>query len=240
MTNEVTKALGTFSNSEFLFGPDGKIVYMNPWSNGNELRNKLEELLGPSESITTVESLKLPEVIDKSSSYEGVVPRLEIDEAMFPLIIEPQMKESKFFIKLRVEVNGELLATGNGNMYLGFHLDPVHHVHWNNLAAPLSYEIEVGDGTQVDPSSAKGPEVEQASDTDPREFLVKVNNWNKDQLLRLTVNYFACDENDRWCIPLSQHYKIHRNFDHTGGRVYNRSFWEYHKSSVIEAPIRKN
>ncbi len=240
MTDEVTQAFGGLSNSEFLFDPDGKVAYMKDWSDGNELRKKLENLVGKVSKVTSVESLGLPDVIGKSTKYEGIVSKIEVDEIMFPVIIEPEPVATKYYVKLRAEVNESLLVQGKGQIYLGFHLDPIHHVHWNNLADPVRYEIEENENIQVNPARGLGPKVEQPSDIDPREFLVNVENWAIDEPLELSLKYFACDENDKWCIPASQRYKIYRKFDHTGGRVYDRSFWEYHKSKAIELPKNKN
>jgi hypothetical protein len=109
-------------------------------------------------------------------------------------------------------------------MYLGFHLDPIHHVHWNNLVDPVRYEVTTPAGTTVTPASDSAPTVEQPSDNDPREFLVEVKDWHAGDSLALTVLYFACDEEDRWCRAVTQHYTLHLERDAFGGGVIGRSF----------------
>jgi len=57
---------------------------------------------------------------------------------MRPLTSDPQTTaDTTYYAKLRAEADEPLLETGSGTMYLGFHLDPLYHVHWNNLAEPL-------------------------------------------------------------------------------------------------------
>ena len=73
-------------------------------------------------------------------------------------------------------------------------------------------------------SSDAAPKVEQPSDNDPREFLVDVENWQAGDSLALAVVYFACDEDDRWCRAVTQHYTLHLERDAFGGGVIGRSF----------------
>ena len=71
-------------------------------------------------------------------------PRMQAIE-MEP-VIDP--KAPPFYAKLRAEADSELLKSGKGNLYLGFHLDPFHGAHWNNLTAPLQYKIALPDGAK--------------------------------------------------------------------------------------------
>ena len=224
MTNEVSEALAGTPNSEFVFDPDGKIVYLKDWSDALELRATLEALVGPVEHPTEVADLHLPEVIPRSDPAEGVVARVEVPEQLIPIKLDPQAEGEAFYLKLRAEVDEALLASGSGQMYLGFHLDPIHHVHWNNLVDPVRYEVTAPAGTTVTPSSDSAPTVEQPSDNDPREFLVDVQHWHAGDSLALTVLYFACDEEDRWCRAVTQHYTMHLERDSFGGGVIGRSF----------------
>ena len=222
MSNEVTNAFGTTPNSEFIFDTDGKIVHLQVWSDGRQLRKALEELVGPVENPTEVGHL--PEVIPMSSTAQGVVPRVSVPETLIPIKLDPKVDGSTFYVKLRAEVDDALLRTGSGRMYLGFHLDPIHHVHWNNLVDPVKYELTLPAGTTVTPPAGSAPKVEQASDNDPREFLVDVEHWRTDESIELTVNYYACDEEDKWCNAVTQNYAIHLEQDPFGGGVIGRSF----------------
>ena len=128
------------------------------------------------------------------------------------------MGKTPFYAKLRAEATRELLQTGAGKLYLGFHLDPIYHVHWNNLVAPIEYETKSPDGTTVTPASGEGPQVKEASDIDPREFLVDVEGGNASESLELTVRYFACNDAEGWCIPVTQKYAITLEPDPDGGQ----------------------
>ena len=50
MTNDVKHSLGNAPNSEFVIDPKGVIVRKRVWSRPGELREDLEELVGPVEA----------------------------------------------------------------------------------------------------------------------------------------------------------------------------------------------
>ena len=95
---------------------------------------------------------------------------------LFRSVLKPQFKEgdTPFYAKLRADADASLLQSGNGKLYLGFHLDPIYRIHWNNLTEPIHVEIESPDGVEV-PAALDGPKVEEPADADPREFLVDVS-----------------------------------------------------------------
>ena len=66
----------------------------------------------------------------------GVVPRIEVPGRMYAVRFEPKESFQPFYMKLRAEADDALLSSGEGTLYVGFHVDPLYHVHWNNLAAP--------------------------------------------------------------------------------------------------------
>ena len=51
--------------------------------------------------------------------------------------------------------------------------------------------------------------MKQPADKDPREFLLDIAATGKNQPLKLTVRYFACDDADTFCIPVTQQYTVH-------------------------------
>lgn len=224
MTNEVSSAFGLTPNSEFLFDSEGRILYMNTWSNANDLRKTLSEVIGQSSKITTVESLNLPEVIRMSTPLEEVTTRIKVEEALIPIIVNPDENSTIYYSKLRAEVTKELLQNGSGKLYLGFHLDPIHNVHWNNLVDPLKYEITVPERTEIKQAIGIAPVVNQTSDVEPREFFIEVTNWNVEDPLPIKVTYFACDEEDKWCKIVVQNYTLVLDKDVYGGGVIGRSF----------------
>ena len=220
MSNETKHALGNASNSEFVVDPVGVIVSRRMWSNPQALRRDLEKFVGEVAEPTRVEDLDLQMNLEMSSEVaSGVVRRVQMPGRMMPLKVEPDIREAKvpFYVKLRAEVEPSFLTKGRGKMYLGFHLDRIYAVHWNNLTQPLEYEIESPEGVSTTPAHAFGPDVTEEADRDPREFLVDVEFKNSSEPLKLTARYFACDDANTFCIPVVQNYRIHLERDPDGG-----------------------
>lgn len=58
---------------------------------------------------------------------------------------------------------------------------------------------------------------------DPREFLVEVEATQVDRTLRLADHYFACNDKEGRCIPMTQRYRIQLERDPAGGNHPARS-----------------
>jgi len=116
------------------------------------------------------------------------------------------------------------LQNGSGKLYLGFHLDPIHNVHWNNLVDPLKYEMTISNGTDIKEAIGIAPAVSQASDGEPREFFIEVNNWKSENHIPIKITYFACDDEDKWCKLIVQNYTLVLATDPFAGGVIGRSF----------------
>ena len=224
MTNDIKHALGGAPNSEFIIDPDGKLVVSRSWSSPSELRNDFAKLVGEVKNPTKVSDLKMKTEPPPKVAASGVVPRIKITGQMQALKIVPiKNGDEPFYVKLRAEAESGLLNNGQGQLYIGFHLDPIYHVHWNNLAAPVEFEIETADGTAVSPAKGKGPKVKEPSDIDPREFLVDVKRTGAGTSpLTLTVRYFACNDEEGWCKPVTQQYAIYLKTDRDAGRSSGR------------------
>jgi hypothetical protein len=107
-----------------------------------------------------------------------------------------------------------LIRRGTGQLYLAFHLDPIYQVHWNNQVDPISYELKLPDGMTADHPTGVGPMVKQPADSDPREFLIEISGETRPSApLELTVKYYACDDAETFCLPITQHYQIHLQAD---------------------------
>ena len=211
MDNVFHEAMGGTPNSELVIDPDGVIVARRAWSNPADLRADLEGFVGAVDQPTRVADLDLPDLPPPPTVTKGVVPRLERPAGMWPILIKPEFEEgddTPFYVKVRAEGDLGVLNSGTGSMYLGFHLDPLYRVHWNNEAGPVQFQINAPDGVSVTPSSGTGPDVEAAADADPREFLVSVTADRVDEPLGLDVFYFACDDALTFCIPVNQSYEI--------------------------------
>jgi len=229
MDNRLKRALGDRPNSEYILDPKGRVVRKRAWSHPGLVRKDLEALVGRVDKITKEEDLnmKLGRPIEPAAP-RGVVPRVPRSGmqavAMEPLIVP---KGLPFYAKLRAEADADLFAEGKGKLYLGFHLDPLHDAHWNNLTEPLKFELEVSEGTKVGKLTYQAPRVKAASDSDPREFLLDVETWPEAEPIRLTVTYYAC-VGKKSCHAIRQSYTLRRKRDRDGGgaRGTGAGFWK--------------
>lgn len=220
MDNRLKRALGDRPNSEYVIDPQGVIVRKRPWSNPTQLRKDLIELVGPVERETKEADVRLNVVPPpKSPAARGVLARIPRDE-LFAIRLQPKIEAGgqPFFAKLRAEGDPSLIANGTGKLYLGFHLDPLHGAHWNNLTKPLQFTLDVPEGVRIERTTGESPKVDAASDADPREFLLQVDEWPVDAPVRLTVTYFAC-VGEEACHAVKQQYVLQRKRDEDGGRA---------------------
>ena len=228
MDNRLKHALGDRPNSEFVIDTKGVIVRKRAWSNPAQVRKDLEELVGKVDKVTREEDIKLalaPPV--KAAAERGVVPRIKrprMQAIEMEPVIEP--KGHVFYAKLRAEADPEALRTGTGKLYLGFHIDPFHGAHCNNLTPPLKYKLDLPAGAKCSAATGEAPKVKPASDADPREFVLDVDNWPTDKPVRLTVTYSACTETA--CHAVKQEYVLHLRRDRDGGgaRGAGAGFWD--------------
>ena len=222
MTNELKHALGDMPNSEFIIDPDGRILLRRAWSDPTALREDLERLIGPVEHPTRVSDLDMPSEPPVATVAKGIVPRVTPPGRMMTLRVEPDLDRTElpFYTKLRADVDREFLRTGQGTLLLGFHIDPLYHMHWNNLAPPLTYEVTAPDGVRITPASATFAEIEEPADADPREFLVDISADDSAESFDLSVTYYACDDDNTFCIPVTQRYAVSLRVDPDAGRVF--------------------
>ena len=224
MDNALKNVLGGVPNGELVLDPEGRVVARRGWSDPNALRADLARLIGPVENPTREEDLDLPTIRPPETVARGLLPRLEPPSAMLPLRIEPLESERDvpYYVKLRAEADLSFFRDQSGLLYLGFHLDPLYRVHWNNEAAPLQWEIDAPAGVKIDGPRGVAPLVETPADADPREFLRTIEATSKDESLLLTTRYFACDDDLTFCVPATQTYRIHLERDRHGGSTLSR------------------
>ena len=223
MSNDLKHALGDAPNSEFIVGPNGHILRRRAWSDPKALRSDLEELVGPVKNPTRAADIKLKVAAPPKVAPSGVVPRIKVPGTMSALKIEAKASSTPYYAKLRAEADAELLRGRSGTLYVGLHLDPIHHAHWNNLAGPLRFEIKAPAGVKVTPASGRGPDVKEPADIDPREFLLSIRvDKRTSRPLELQVTYVACNDAEGWCKEVVQTYLIHLEADPDGGRNQER------------------
>ena len=221
--NRFKHALGDRPNSEFIIDPKGKIVKARSWSSPSETRKDLETLVGKVEQITKPSDVRINlKVANKSNVAKGVVPRVQRPR-MRALKFEAKAdkRNDKYLAKLRPEASSGLNRDGKGQLYLGFHLDPIYDAHWNNLSPALKLKIEAPEGVKVSRDEWTAPKPKVAEDGDPREVLLDVENWTGKDPIRIKTTYFAC-EGEKGCFRLEQEYLVYNQADRDGGSA--RSF----------------
>jgi Ca2+-binding EF-hand superfamily protein len=225
MTNDTKHALGDAPNSEFIIGPDGKFLKVRRWSNAGDLRADLEELVGKVKNPTSIADIGMKRVEPAKTAAKGIVPRLQLPGRMTSIKVQPSTGLSStpllaggdpLYVKLRAEVDSQYFQGGKGKLYLGFFLDPLYKVHWNNQVASITYEIDAPSDVEITPLKGSGPTVKEKADADPREFLLELSGNSQDPI-KLTVKYFACDDAETFCKPVTQHYLVSLQRDRDGG-----------------------
>ncbi len=219
MDNQIKDALGGAPNGELVLDPAGNIVRKRFWSDPAILRADLTELIGPVEKPTLVEELPVRFQVETREIASGVVPRIDLPRGLNAVKIEPSTddKGTPFFVKLRAEATRPLIQKGKGQLYLGFYLDPLYKVHWNNRMGRIKVNIEQADGLKLEKYELVGPDVKQDSDIDPRQFLVDVELEDKNHSIELTVSYTVCDDAETFCVPVNQRYVVYLKRDKWGG-----------------------
>ena len=223
MDNGVSNALGGSPNAAYIVhGSDGTIDYVSGWAEGPALRAALVEVVGPTEATSTPESIGVPPFARPSRNTGAVVPRVEVPGTMSALKTKPGSSDEPHYVKLRIEAEPTILSGKPGKLYVGFHLDPVHGVHWNNLVDPVAFTITLPEDVKISPVEGKGSKVEPATDSDPREFLLDVAEWPSDATIEIEVRYYACSEKEGWCKPVTQTYQVALERDRAAGMAQNR------------------
>jgi hypothetical protein len=218
--NSLKHAFGDRPNGEYIIDPEGKFVRSREWSSEEKLREDLGTLVGPVEKVTTVADLGRGEtlVAVQPAVAQGVVPRVPLPDGAQALKVTATKSEEPYYVKLRAEATPGIVRSGSGTLHLGFHLDPIHHVHWNNLAKPLEFAFADG-ASKMAPANGAAPKIEIEADADPREFLVEVQDAKPGETLRLTLKYFACSDTEGWCKAVTQEFGITLAADRDAGKV---------------------
>lgn len=188
MEYEIKEALGGAPNGEVVLDPDGKFVRKRFWSDPSTLRPDLEALVAAVDKPTRVEDLKARFRPEPWTIASGVVPRMEMPGRLTPLVVKPRANEneSPFYVKLRAEAVRELMQVGSGDLYLGFYVDPIYKVHWNNQMAQVKLEVVSGEAPNFNkarPALADGPAVSEP------EISIRDSFWWMPNLLTRTSRW---------------------------------------------------
>jgi len=225
MDNEIKRELKAAPNGEYVVDADGKIVRKRFWHDPSELRRFLEQSVGRVDHPTRAADLDLPAAPAPRTIPHGVVPPLVMDQRLTALKARPRKIVGKpddaaqvpYFVKLVCEGDRALVRSGKGKLYLGFNLDPLYEVHWNNEAGRVSFELARPDDLAHPLLQATSPAYDHPVDLDPREFLVDLDAGGADAELVLTVRYSVCDDAETFCLPVEQRFDLAITRDPDGG-----------------------
>ncbi|MEM7457428.1 MAG: hypothetical protein AAF456_24045 [Planctomycetota bacterium] len=215
---ELKQAVGGAPNGEIVLDPEGRIVRKRFWSDPETLRADLTEFVGGVENPTQIEDIDVAFRVESREIASNVVPRLELPGRLMPLQIEPVAGDEgiPFYAKLRAESTSGLVNRGSGQLYLGFYLDPLYKVHWNNRMAKFQVSIDSGAG-ELNGTTLDGPDVDPDSDIDPRQFLIDLDDVSSEEPIEITVSYAVCDDAETFCINVEQQYRVVLETDEFGG-----------------------
>ncbi len=222
MDNSVSHALGGSPNSFLVLKGDGTVVAASRWAENRAIRASLAEAVGPSPTTSTPEDIGVPPFKRPSRAASSEVPRVNVSGTMHALKTSPAKSELPHYVKLRSEVEPGVLQGSEGKMYLGFHIDPVHETHWNNLVDPVAWTITMPEGVSISPATGTGPKITAPTDMVPREFMLDVTQWPTGQVIEVEVRYFACSDTEGWCKPVTQNYTVALERDRDAGMAQGR------------------
>ena len=116
LQNDVKTFFAGTPNSMFVLDREGKIVFREPWSDGDQLRDALANLKGPAANPTDAADLKFPYIRPVNMRFEGVVARIRVDEPLNPVKFTPGASAENYYAKLKPEVSRALLSSGSGKI----------------------------------------------------------------------------------------------------------------------------
>jgi len=241
MDNSVAKALERGVNNLFIYNKEGVEKYAGNLSDMDRFRKTLTSVGGMIAAPTRADTFAAPEISPIKPPAERFMKRVKIrppKDLFLPLKTTPSDSRKPFYVKLRVEASSELLETGNGRMYLGFHIDPLYLAKWNNLAMPLEYTIKIPRETAASPSKNRAKRVEtRPTDSEPREFMIEVRKWDSTKPISVTVTYSILSGRSNRILEVSQQHMVHLKTDPFGGTVIGRQIPDERKKTKVTYSI---
>ena len=230
MDNRLKHALGDRPNSEFIIDPKGKIVRKRAWSNPAQVRKDLEELVGQGREGHAGGGHQAEHRV----AAQGGRP----SAASSPRIQRPRMQADRDGAGHRPQGAAVLREAagrgrrgpardGEGKLYLGFHLDPFHEAHWNNLTPPLKYKLELPEGAKIAKSSGEAAEGRRRSATPTRGVPAGRRGLARRQADQADGDLFGLRRREA-CHVVEQEYvlRLQRDKDGGGARGEGAGFWD--------------
>lgn len=227
MDNQSAEALAfETKNNLFVFNKEGTACFAGLVSDETGLRKTLDELAGSNASTNTPPgNFPTPQIEPVKAIEARLVKRIGREQNAAPyqtLQLSPMESRHPHYVKVRMEASEELIETGDGKLYMGFHIDPLYPVEWNNLEEPMEYALKVPTGV-VAPSINTAPRVTaETSDTEPREFLLNARKLDPAKPIALQVKYVVRSKTSNRNIEVQQKYLAYLSPDPFAGKVLGR------------------
>jgi hypothetical protein len=226
MDNQALAAVkGNDDSNVFVYDAEGGELHRGSLTDHNPLLSVLQKNAGTPPETSDPEIYPTPRIAALNPGKPDRLDRVNINpekESFSAVRTVPDESRIPFYAKLRVEADTELLKTGSGRLYLGFHLDPLYSVQWDNESDPLEYVIWSPVGIAA-PSTDQAPEIRGAPvDNEPREFVLSARQLDLTKSLKLRVGYSVYSPLMERTITVSQSYTIQLEEDPFGGKAYRR------------------
>lgn len=227
MDNQAAKALEQDESNHriFIYSPDGRQRFAGAITDPSAFRKALENLAGAPDTAIKPSRPLPPKLKPISLKPAEVVDRIEFNpstDSFLPLEISPRASRHPYYVKLRAEANDALLESGDGKIYLGFHVDPLYKMEWNNKEDPLKYTASTPHGVLA-PSIKSAPRITgQPNDSEPREFMLDARQLDLSKPLSIRIEYYVSSPDRLKREKVSQSYRIHLKADPYAGQAYRR------------------
>ncbi len=227
MDNQAAKALehAEDNHSIFIYSADGRQRFSGTITDTAAFRKALGNLSDAPDPTTDPATPLPPKIKPINLKPAEVVNRIQFHpatDAFLPLKISPKKSRSPYYVKLRAEANHALLKSGNGKVYLGFHVDPLYNMEWNNKKDPLKYTVFTSKGVLA-PSTKRAPRVQdRPTDSEPREFILDARQLDLSKPLSIKIEYYVSSPDRRKRKKVSQSYLVHLKPDPYAGHAFRR------------------
>ena len=188
--------------------PEGGVIHRDAVYSDLTLRAVLSQVVGPVAEPTPAESIA--RIRPPAPRFIGTKrPPLKRPDALVPLRTQSGHGPDSP-VKLVAQAEPSLLEDGQGKLYLGFHLDRLQGMSWNNQAGPLRWMIEPTAGIEVEPEQGVAWLEEAPEDDAPREFLVSVRRreGRDEESLSVKAWYGICQKAGGLCRLEERHFVI--------------------------------
>jgi len=129
---QLQRAFGKAANLEMIVDPQGEIIHVAPFNNPAQLRDLLQDLVGPIEARPSTTPMTRGKDLAELLHQPPVVSLLKKPANLASLVVRPEIDDPEGDFPLKLTVRGErpLLRGNPGQILLQFDLDPLYQAEW--------------------------------------------------------------------------------------------------------------